>query len=48
MEINNGKFKVSRNLDLVSKIENIKNCNCYIITVPTPINNKNKPDFLYY
>ncbi len=44
MEINNGKFKVSRNLDLVSKIENIKNCNCYIITVPTPINNKNKPD----
>ena len=44
LEINNGKFKPNKNLDIVNKIANIKNCNCYIITVPTPINNKNKPD----
>ena len=43
-EINNGKFKIIKNLELVKKIENIKNCNCFIITVPTPINKKNKPD----
>ena len=44
LEINNGKFKPNRNLDIVNKTENIKYCNCYNITVPTPINNKNKPD----
>ena len=44
LEINNGKFKPNKNLDIVNKTENIKFCNCYIITVPTPINNKNKPD----
>ena len=46
-EINNGKFKINKNLDLVKKIEDIKNCNCFIITVPTPINKKNKPDLSY-
>jgi len=44
LEINNGKFESNKNLDIVNKIANIKNCNCYILTVPTPINNKNKPD----
>ncbi len=44
LEINKGNFKRNNNLNLVNKIENIKNCNCYILTVPTPINNKNKPD----
>ncbi len=44
LEINRGNFKLNNNLNLVNKIESIKNCNCYILTVPTPINNKNKPD----
>ncbi len=47
LEINNGKFKASKNLKLVKKIEDIKNCNCYIITVPTPIDIKNKPDLSF-
>ena len=47
LEINNGRFKVSKNLDLVHKIEKIKNSNCYIVTVPTPIDNKNKPDLSF-
>lgn len=46
-EVNNGKFKKSKNLILVKKLDGIKNCNCYIITVPTPINKKNKPDLSY-
>ena len=40
LEINNGKFRKNKNLSLVNKIKNIKNCNCYILTVPTPINKK--------
>ena len=44
LEINNGKFRKNKNLTLVNKIKNIKNCNCYILTVPTPINKKYKPD----
>ena len=47
LEINNGKFKRNKNLKLVSNINSIKNCNCYIITVPTPINKKNKPDLSF-
>ena len=44
MEINNGKFKRNKKLILTNKIKNIKDCNCYILTVPTPINKSNKPD----
>ena len=44
LEINNGKFKPNKKLKLCNKIENLRNCNCYIVTVPTPINKKNKPD----
>ena len=47
LEVNNGNFKIKKNLDLVKKIENIQDCNCFIITVPTPINKKNKPDLTY-
>ncbi|MFZ2284986.1 MAG: nucleotide sugar dehydrogenase, partial [Lutibacter sp.] len=28
-----------------SEISDIKDCNHYIVTVPTPVDNKNKPDF---
>ncbi len=44
LEINNGKFKFNKNLKLVNKIKSLRNCNCYIVTVPTPINKNNKPD----
>ena len=46
-EINNGKFKSNKNLTLVNKFTEIENCNCYIVTVPTPINKKNKPDLSF-
>jgi len=34
-----------RNLILTDNINDLKNCNIYIITVPTPINIDNSPDF---
>ena len=35
---------VSNNLSYSFNIEDIKDCNIYIITVPTPVTNFNKPD----
>tara|TARA_B100001059_G_scaffold81784_1_gene79844 strand:- start:18842 stop:20110 length:1269 start_codon:yes stop_codon:yes gene_type:complete len=39
--LNNAK---KRNLILTDNINDLKNCNIYIITVPTPINTDNSPD----
>ncbi|MDO5557022.1 MAG: nucleotide sugar dehydrogenase [Clostridia bacterium] len=33
--------------NIVGKIEELINCNCFIITVPTPIKKDNKPDLTY-
>ena len=38
-EIKNAQF-----LKLSSKESDIKNCNCYIVTVPTPIDENNNPN----
>ena len=35
---------VSKNCKLTSNVDDIKNCNIYIITVPTPINDDKTPD----
>ena len=34
----------SKKLEYTTNINDTKNCNIYIITVPTPINSKNQPD----
>ena len=34
----------SKKLEYTTNINDIKNCNIYIITVPTPINSENQPD----
>ena len=47
LEVNNGNIKINKNLKLVDNINSIKDCNCYIITVPTPINKSNKPDLSF-
>ena len=44
LEINNGNFIINKNLKLVNNINSIRDCNCYIVTVPTPINKSNNPD----
>ena len=42
--MSNDDLLSSKKLEYTTNINDIKNCNIYIITVPTPINNKNQPD----
>ena len=39
------KEKIGKKLKITSDIEDIKNCNYYILTVPTPVDKNNNPDF---
>ena len=43
-EIDLKNFHKNKNLLFSNKISSIKDCNFYIVAVPTPINIKNKPD----
>ncbi len=43
-EISKRNLQSSIKLSLTSNIQDLTNCNIYIISVPTPINNKNEPD----
>ena len=45
LEIKKQDFKLSNNLTFTNNIEDAKNCNFYIVTVPTPVDNGNNPDF---
>ena len=45
LEINNKEIKNSINLSFTSNSNDIKDCSIFIISVPTPIDNNNKPDF---
>ncbi|MDC0419065.1 Vi polysaccharide biosynthesis UDP-N-acetylglucosamine C-6 dehydrogenase TviB [Candidatus Pelagibacter sp.] len=42
--ININEFATSSYLSFSNSIDDIKDCNIYIVTVPTPIDNHNKPD----
>ncbi len=44
LEITSSEFRTAHNLLLVDNIESLKCCNCYIVTVPTPINEEKTPD----
>ena len=44
LEINKNEFATSTYLSFSNSIDDIKDCNIYIVTVPTPIDNHNKPD----
>ena len=46
-EVSKKKLLKLRNLDFTCDPEKLKNANCYIITVPTPINKYKKPDFSF-
>jgi len=47
LEIEKKELGSSSKLSFTSKIDNIRECNIYIITVPTPIDNVNRPDLSY-
>tara|TARA_B100001758_G_C18364162_1_gene587500 strand:+ start:347 stop:1597 length:1251 start_codon:yes stop_codon:yes gene_type:complete len=40
-------FDIDSNLKLTNHIESLKNCNIYIITVPTPVDQNNNPDLSF-
>ncbi len=43
-ELTNKNLKLSTKLEYTNETRKIKDCNIYIITVPTPIHNDNKPN----
>tara|TARA_Y100000816_G_C26107438_1_gene588996 strand:- start:1877 stop:3154 length:1278 start_codon:yes stop_codon:yes gene_type:complete len=44
LEVSKKEFNQSLNLLITNDIEKIKNCKIYIVTIPTPIDQNNKPD----
>ncbi len=44
LEVSSKELKGSINLSFSNNIEDIRDCNCYIVTVPTPIDINKKPD----
>ncbi len=47
-EISSSKIRsVNKNINFTNNSSDLKNCNFYIITVPTPIDQKKKPDLKY-
>ncbi len=44
-EVSRKELKSSKNLSFTYNLKDIETCNCYIVAVPTPVNNKKKPDF---
>ena len=44
MEVTSSELKDARDLKFFNDIQDLKHCNCYIVTVPTPINERNDPD----
>ena len=40
-------FKKSKKIFFTSEIKDLKSCNVFIITVPSPVTKTNKPDFYY-
>ena len=40
-------FKKSKNIIFSNELNDLKNCNIFIITVPSPVTKSNKPDFYF-
>lgn len=43
-EFSKSQFKTKKNISFSSNLNQVKNCNFFIVSVPTPINKKNIPD----
>lgn len=44
LEVNDDEMKTAKRLSYTSKLDDIKDCNYYIVTVPTPIDKNKRPD----
>ena len=47
LEIEGDELKLLQTIEFTCNYEDLEICNCYIITVPTPIHENNEPDFSY-
>lgn len=45
LEVSSDELQAAKNLSFTTNLEEIADCNFYIITVPTPIDDNNSPDF---
>lgn len=43
-EFTKSQFKTKKNISFISDIDQVKNCNFFIVSVPTPLNKNNIPD----
>ena len=44
LEITNEELKASKNISYTDNVDDIKDCNIFIVTVPTPIDSHKRPD----
>ena len=44
LECSETEIKDAKYVSFTSTLDNLKECNCFIVTVPTPIDDKNIPD----
>ena len=44
LEISSGELNEAKNITFTNKLDDIKDCEIFIVTVPTPIDNQKKPD----
>ena len=44
LEFTSKELKISKKLIFTKKIDDLKSCNCFILTVPTPVDKFKKPD----
>ena len=44
LEVSSGELKEAAHLSFSGDLEDLRECNCYIVTVPTPIDANKKPD----
>ena len=45
LEVSSAVLRDASSLIFTNTLEDLSECNCFIITVPTPIDEENKPDF---
>ncbi|WP_220721987.1 hypothetical protein [Citrobacter portucalensis] len=44
LEVESHEFKESKFITFTNSVDELSNCNFYIVTVPTPVNDNNIPD----
>ncbi|NBV83364.1 Vi polysaccharide biosynthesis UDP-N-acetylglucosamine C-6 dehydrogenase TviB [bacterium] len=44
LEVSSDQLMSARYLEFTSEIDRLKTCNCFIVTVPTPVDRSNRPD----